>query len=93
MKRNTTKASQPTSTAPRTETVLTAGWYTLDRQRRRVLAGLTPEETTEFELLDVQLPLDRKLAWRSSDLPLSPEEQRWAELFRKMEAARKRTAA
>lgn len=75
MKRNTTKASQPTSTAP------------------RVLAGLTPEETTEFELLDVQLPLDRKLAWRSSDLPLSPEEQRWAELFRKMEAARKRTAA
>jgi hypothetical protein len=54
--------------------------YTLDKKRRRVLAGLTPEETTEFELLDAQLPLDGKPAWRPSDLPLSPKEQRWLEL-------------
>lgn len=87
MKRNTTKASQPTATAPSTETALTSKWYTLDKQRRRVLAGLTPEETTEFELLDAQLPLDSKPPWRPSDLPLSPKEQRWVELFRKVQAA------
>ena len=50
-------------------------------------------ETTEFELLDAQLPLDGKPASRPSDLPLSPKEQRWLELFRRMEAARKQTAA
>ena len=54
---------------------------------------LTPEETAEFELLDAQFPLDGKPAWRPSDLPLSPKEQRWLELFRRMEAARKQTAA
>jgi hypothetical protein len=34
--------------------------YVLDKMRRRVLAGLTPEETFEFELLDAQLPFDGK---------------------------------
>jgi hypothetical protein len=72
---------------------VTSCMYTLDKKRRRVLAGLTPEETTEFELLDAQLPLDGKPVWRPSDLPLSPKEQRWLELFRRMEAERKLTAA
>jgi hypothetical protein len=93
MKANTPRASQ-SAVAPSREAVpLTSCMYTLDKKRRRVLAGLTPEETTEFELLDAQLPLDGKPASRPSDLPLSPKEQRWLELFRRMEAARKQTAA
>jgi hypothetical protein len=83
----------PSTVAPSGEIVLTSRLYTLDKKRRRVLAGLTPEETTEFELLDAQLPLDGKPAWRHSELPLSPKEQRWLELFRRTEAARKQTAA
>jgi hypothetical protein len=90
---NTTIAS-PSGVVPSGEAVLlTSCMYTLDKKRRRVLAGLTPEETTEFELLDAQLPLDGKPAWRPSDLPLSPKEQRWLELFQRMEAARKQIAA
>ncbi|WFU23618.1 hypothetical protein QA649_37325 [Bradyrhizobium sp. CB1717] len=94
MKANTPRASQSAVAPSREEAVpLTACMYTLDKKRRRVLAGLTPEETTEFELLDAEFPLDDKPAWRPSDLPLSPKEQRWLELFRRMEAARKQTAA
>jgi len=93
MKANTPRASQ-SAVAPSREAVpLTSCMYTLDKKRRRVLAGLTPEETTEFELLDAQFPLDDKPAWRPSDLPLSPKKQRWLELFRRIEAARKQTAA
>jgi hypothetical protein len=93
MKANTPRASR-SAVAPSREAVpLTSCMYTLDKKRRRVLAGLTPEETAEFELLDAQFPLDGKPAWRPSDLPLSPKEQRWLELFRRMEAARKQTAA
>jgi hypothetical protein len=55
--------------------------------RRRVLAGLTPEETREFELLDAQIPFDGKPVWPSAGLSLSPVECRWLELFEKMENA------
>jgi hypothetical protein len=55
--------------------------------RRRVLAGLTPEETREFELLDAQLPFDGKPVCPSAGLSLSPIEYRWLELFEKMESA------
>jgi hypothetical protein len=60
--------------------------YILDKMRRRVLAGLTPEETREFELLDAQIPFDEKPVCPSG-LPLSPIEYRWLELFEKMESA------
>ena len=67
--------------------------YVLDKYRRRVLAGLTPEETSEFEILDAQLPFDGKPV--STLLPslLPPKEQRWLELHEKMETARENSLA
>jgi hypothetical protein len=67
--------------------------YILDKHRRRVLTGLTPAETKEFEILDAQLPFDGKPAWPSLRSPLPPKEQRWLELYEKMEAARKNSFA
>ena len=67
--------------------------YILDKMRRRVLAGLTPEETREFELLDAQIPFDGKPVWPSAGLSLSPIEYRWLELFEKMESARQLVTA
>ena len=60
--------------------------YILDKMRRR--AGLTPEETREFELLDAQIPFDGKPVCPSAGLSLSTIEHRWLELFEKMESAR-----
>lgn len=60
--------------------------YVLDKMRRRVLAGLTPEETYEFELLDAQIPFNGKPVCHSAGLSLPPKEHRWLELFKKMEA-------
>lgn len=60
--------------------------YLLDKRRRRVLAGLTPEETTEFELLDAGFALDAKPVFQSG-AALGPSEQRWLELYGKMQAA------
>jgi hypothetical protein len=75
------------------EQALRPNAYSLDRMRRRVLAGLTSEETTEFELLDAQLPFDGKPVWPSQEWSLSPKEQRWLELFQKMEHARAKSAS
>lgn len=49
--------------------------YELDGQGRRVLTGLNAEETTEFELLEAQLPM-------------YAAELRWLELFNKHDHAR-----
>lgn len=57
MKGNTPIAF-PSAVAPSRDIPLTSRLYTLDKKRRRVVAGVTPEETTEFELLDAQLPLN-----------------------------------
>jgi hypothetical protein len=67
--------------------------YIIDKYRRRVLAGLTPAETNEFEILDAQLPFDGKPVWPPLRSPLPPKEQRWLELYEKMEAARKQGLA
>jgi hypothetical protein len=67
--------------------------YIIDKNRRRVLAGLTPAETTEFEILDAQLPFDGKPVWPPLRSPLPPKEQRWLELYEKMEAARNNSLA
>jgi hypothetical protein len=63
--------------------------YVLDKMRRRVLAGLTPEETFEFELLDAQIPFDGKPIVLSAESSLSQVQQRWLELFEKMESVRR----
>ena len=62
--------------------------YTLDKKRRRVLTGLTPEETFEFELLDARIPFDGKPVCRSAEFSLSKIERRWLELFEKMDRSR-----
>ena len=67
--------------------------YTLDKMRRRVLAGLTPEETFEFELLDARIPFDGKPVGHSAEFPLSKTERRWLELFEKMNRSRGSSAA
>lgn len=67
--------------------------YILDKYRRRVLAGLTPEETSEFEILDAQLPFDGKPISTPTPSPLSPKEHRWLELHEKMETARENNLA
>ena len=63
--------------------------YTLDPRGRRILVGLSFEETTEFEQLDARLPYDGKPVWPSdiSIVPLVPIEVRWLELYRKHRAA------
>jgi hypothetical protein len=61
--------------------------YILDKMRRRVLAGLSPEETFEFELLDAQIPFNGKPTCLSTGVSLSETEHRWLELFEKMESA------
>lgn len=73
----------------RGEITLRSDTYILDKMRRRVLAGLTPEETFEFELLDAQIPFDGKPICPSIRLSLSQTEHRWLELFEKMKAARR----
>ena len=69
------------------EIALRSDAYILDKMRRRVLAGLTPEETFELELLDAQIPFDGKPICPSAGMPLSQTEHRWLELFEKMESA------
>lgn len=59
--------------------------YGLDRRGRRVLVGLTFEETREFEILDAGLALDAKL-FGIADGAL-PEDLRWFELYNKYQAA------
>jgi hypothetical protein len=61
--------------------------YTLDRMGRRVLVGLSLDETSEFERLDVSIPHGRKPFSASAIVPLEPAEIRWLELYRKHRAA------
>ena len=63
--------------------------YILDPKGRRILVGLSFEETAEFEELDARLPYDGKptCAASSSIVPLVPMEVRWLELYRKHRAA------
>ena len=52
---------------------------------KRVMVGLTPGETVEFERLDAQIPLNAKPVW--PDTANSPVEERWLELYTKHEIA------
>jgi hypothetical protein len=73
--------SSPTHNAPRR--------YFVDAVGRRVLIGLTPEETCEFERLDSEQALGRAGSPLSDGRGLRPGtgEQRWLELYEKHEGA------
>jgi hypothetical protein len=57
--------------------------YVVDVSGRRVLVGLTPEETSEFEGLDSSLPVPD----RDAGLLPSAVEGRWLELYDKHDKA------
>jgi hypothetical protein len=61
--------------------------YHFDGQGRRVLRGLTYEETVEFEKLDASLPFGGTHVWPDPVLPVLPMEARWRELWDKHQAA------
>jgi hypothetical protein len=63
--------------------------YGVDENGRRVLLGLSVEETFEFETLDDQSPLDETgtvMAWRDG-VPITDREKRWLDLYQKHDAA------
>jgi hypothetical protein len=60
--------------------------YFVDSQGRRVLIGLTVEETLEFETLDNLPALDdsgNHVAWDDNGSPTTTREKRWLELYSK----------
>ena len=64
--------------------------YFVDAAGRRVLIGLTREETFEFERLDSRLvlgPVDGKSEPDHREIWLAAGEQRWVELHEKHEGA------
>ena len=63
--------------------------YFIDEDGRRVLIGLTFEETFEFERLDHQSSLHGSghVLWDASGRPASPPAQRWLELYNKHDRA------
>jgi hypothetical protein len=58
-------------------------------QNGRCLAGLSFEETIEFEALEALPPLDDNgnVGWTFEGEPTTPREKRWLELYRKHERA------
>ena len=65
---------------------MTLGYEYTIVESKRVLLGLTAEETAEFEVLDAKIPINGKPVW--PDTANSPTEDRWLELFTKYEFAR-----
>lgn len=61
--------------------------YHSDECGRPVLAGLTFEETQEFEALDAQLPFGGQHVWPTHGLPQLPMEERWHELWTRHQTA------
>jgi hypothetical protein len=67
--------------------------YFVDENGRRVLIGLTIEETFEFETLDGQPALDaagKHVAWDEDGVPTTAREKRWLELYSKHDGAWRR---
>jgi hypothetical protein len=63
--------------------------YSTDNNGRRVLVGLSVEETFEFETLDDLAPLDdsgNHIPWPDG-VPITCRERRWLELYQKHDAA------
>jgi hypothetical protein len=64
--------------------------YFVDKDGRRVLIGLTIEETFEFETLDSLPALDdcgNHVAWDENGLPTTTREKRWLTLYSKHDSA------
>jgi hypothetical protein len=64
--------------------------YFVDNSGRRVLIGLTIEETLEFETLDSLPALDESgnhVAWDENGVPTTTREKRWLELYGKHDQA------
>jgi hypothetical protein len=64
--------------------------YFVDKDGRRVLIGLTLEETSEFETLDgLSAPDDsgQHLAWDENGSQTTTRERRWLELYGKHDDA------
>jgi hypothetical protein len=63
--------------------------YFIDDDGRRVLIGLTYEETFEFERLDHLSTLydDGHVLWDAGGRPASKQAQRWLELYSKHDRA------
>ena len=61
------------------------------QENGRCLAGLSFEETIEFETLEALPPLDDSgnVGWTFEGEPTTPREKRWLELYRKHERALK----
>jgi hypothetical protein len=69
--------------------------YSIDKDGHRVLAGLSVEETFEFETLDDLAPLfdmGGHIPWADT-APITSRERRWLELYLKHEEAWKLTVA
>jgi hypothetical protein len=64
--------------------------YFVDKEGRRVLIGLSLEETTEFETLDSLPALDESgnhVAWDENGVATTTREKRWLELYSKHDEA------
>ncbi|HEV7881433.1 hypothetical protein [Bradyrhizobium sp.] len=64
--------------------------YHVDGNGRRVLVGLTPAETREFETLDSLSPSDHTgngIAWTFGGEPTTGLEKRWLQLYAKHDEA------
>jgi hypothetical protein len=64
--------------------------YFVDEKGRRVLVGLTIEETFEFETLDRLPALDQNgnhVAYDQNGAPTTTREKRWLELYGKHDTA------
>jgi hypothetical protein len=64
--------------------------YFVDEVGRRVLIGLSIEETLEFETLDSLPALDEganHVAWGENAVPTTTREKRWLELYGKHDEA------
>jgi hypothetical protein len=64
--------------------------HTSDQKGRRVLVGLSAEETREFETLDALSPSDgsgNRIAWTFGGDPTTSREKRWLELYTRHDEA------
>ena len=64
--------------------------YFIDSEGRRVLVGLTLEETFEFETLDSLAALSWRgghVLWEESGFPATKQQRRWLELYTKHDQA------
>jgi hypothetical protein len=82
--------SKAADRAPSVPPQLLAERYHIDGNGRRVLVGLTTEETREFETLDSISPSDdsgNRIGWTFGGEPTTGLERRWLQLYAKHDEA------